>query len=296
VTTAEPDRRDGSVLRARRLRLATRASPPLRDERTTGTARGPNQGSVALVGCGPGDPELLTLRAARVIASADVLVYDRLVSDAIVALGPTHAQRIYVGKARSNHAMPQEAISELLVRLAKQGRRVVRLKGGDPFIFGRGGEEIEVLARNGVAFEVVPGVTAATGVAAYAGIPLTHRDHAHAVTFVTGHLCNDGDRPDWPALARPGQTLVFYMGLANLASICGELVAHGLSASTPAAIVQQGTLPTQRVVTGTLADLARHASDARRDAPTLVIVGDVVDLRRTCAWFDAVPPLREAAC
>ena len=276
------------------MRLATTATPPCRDKATPANAGGSPSGSVALVGCGPGDPELLTLRAARVIASADVLVFDRLVSDDIVALGPVHAQRVYVGKARANHAMPQEAISELLVRLAKQGKRVVRLKGGDPFIFGRGGEEIEVLARNGVAFEVVPGVTAAAGVAAYAGIPLTHRDHAHAVTFVTGHLCRDNDRLDWPSLSRPGQTLVFYMGLANVEAICSELVAHGLAASTPAAIVANGTLPSQRVVTGTLADLPERSTGAQLDAPTLVIVGEVVGLQRTCAWFESAPLLCEA--
>jgi uroporphyrin-III C-methyltransferase len=294
TTTVERDCRNAPKLKPRRPRLASRVVLPLRADDEGDDARA-RAGSVALVGCGPGDPELLTLRAARVIGGADVLVFDRLVSDAIVALGPARAQRIYVGKARANHAMPQEAINLLLVRLAQQGKRVVRLKGGDPFIFGRGGEEVEVLVRHGVAFEVVPGVTAASGVAAYAGIPLTHRDHAHAVTFVTGHLCNDDDRNDWPALARCGQTLVFYMGLANLATICAELVAHGLAASTPAAIVQHGTMPTQRVVTGTVADLPALAAGANRDAPTLLIVGEVVGLRRTCAWFEATPPLREAA-
>jgi len=252
-------------------------------------------GSVALVGCGPGDPELLTLRAARVIASADVLVYDRLVSPEIVALGRPGSQRIYVGKARADHAMPQQEISALLVRLAKRGQRVARLKGGDPFVFGRGGEEVELLAANGIAFEVVPGVTAAAGIAAYAGIPLTHRDHAHAITLVTGHLKDGTVDLDWPALARPGQTLVIYMGLVSLPAICRELVAHGLPATTPAAIVQHGTLPTQRVVAGTLADLPERALGAALAPPTLIIVGDVVKLRPVCSWFEPASAGAEAA-
>jgi uroporphyrin-III C-methyltransferase/precorrin-2 dehydrogenase/sirohydrochlorin ferrochelatase len=242
-------------------------------------------GSVALVGCGPGAPDLLTLRAARVIATADALVYDRLVSPEIVALGSPRAQRIYVGKARSHHSLPQDEISALLVRLAREGKRVARLKGGDPFLFGRGGEEIEVLVLHGIDFEVVPGITAASGVAAYAGIPLTHRDCAHAVTLVTGHLADGRNDLDWTALARPGQTVVFYMGLQGLAAICTRLVAHGMPASTPAAIVQHATLPTQRVVTGTLADLAARGRAACLEPPTLIVVGDVVRLRSACAWF-----------
>jgi uroporphyrin-III C-methyltransferase/precorrin-2 dehydrogenase/sirohydrochlorin ferrochelatase len=275
-----------SRFRATRTRPAARASSPKHAQRTPREPRAPCQGSVALVGCGPGDPELLTLRAARVIATADVLVYDRLVSSEIVSLGRSEAQRIYVGKARSAHSMPQEEISALLVRLAQQGRRVARLKGGDPFIFGRGGEEIELLARNGIRFEVVPGVTAAAGIAAYAGIPLTHRDHSHSVTLVTGHLQNGTADLDWPALARPGQTLVVYMGLAGLPCICRELVAHGLPPDTPAAIVQHGTLRTQRVVTGTLADLAERAGTAQLAPPTLIVVGEVVRLQPMYAWFD----------
>jgi uroporphyrin-III C-methyltransferase/precorrin-2 dehydrogenase/sirohydrochlorin ferrochelatase len=259
----------------------------MRDDPTMQRRRVPSasSGSVALVGCGPGAPDLLTLRAARVIATADALVYDRLVSPEIVALGSPRAQRIYVGKARSHHSLPQDEISALLVRLAREGKRVARLKGGDPFLFGRGGEEIEVLVRHGIDFEVVPGITAASGVAAYAGIPLTHRDCAHAVTLVTGHLADGRNDLDWTALARPGQTVVFYMGLQGLAAICTRLVAHGMPASTPAAIVQHATLPTQRVVTGTLADLAARGRAACLEPPTLIVVGDVVRLRSACAWF-----------
>ncbi|MCC6195318.1 MAG: uroporphyrinogen-III C-methyltransferase [Burkholderiales bacterium] len=242
-------------------------------------------GSVVLVGCGPGALDLLTLRAARVIAQADVLVYDRLVDPAIVALGPVRAQRICVGKARSHHLLPQQDINALLVRLAREGKRVARLKGGDPFIFGRGGEEVEALAREGIPFEVVPGITAACGVAAHAGIPLTHRDCAHAVTLVTGHLADGDGELDWTALARPRQTVVFYMGLMGLPAICARLVAHGAPASTPAAIVQHATLPTQRVVTGTLADLAARADAACLVPPTLIVVGEVVRLQSVCNWF-----------
>jgi uroporphyrin-III C-methyltransferase/precorrin-2 dehydrogenase/sirohydrochlorin ferrochelatase len=244
-------------------------------------------GTVYLVGAGPGNPELLTLRAARLLGEADVVVYDRLVGPEIVELARRGAQRIFVGKARSHHTLPQHEINALLVRLALEGRRVVRLKGGDPFVFGRGGEEIETLAAHGIPFEVVPGITAATGIAAYAGIPLTHRDHAHAVTFVTGHLKDGTMNLDWPALARPGQTVVIYMGLLGLPILAHELIAHGLPASTPAAVIQQGTTANQRVVTGTLANLPGRAFDARLEPPTLIVVGDVVRLQPTFAWFDA---------
>jgi uroporphyrin-III C-methyltransferase/precorrin-2 dehydrogenase/sirohydrochlorin ferrochelatase len=243
-------------------------------------------GTVYLVGAGPGNPDLLTVRAARLVAAADVLVYDRLVGAEILALARPAAQRIYVGKARSNHALPQPEINALLVRLAQEGRDVVRLKGGDPFVFGRGGEELEALVAHGVPFEVVPGVTAASGVAAYAGIPLTHRDHAHAVTLVTGHLKDGTMDLDWEALARPGQTVVVYMGLLGLPVLARELIAHGLPPSTPAAVVQQATTSRQRVVTGTLADLPGRAFDARLAPPTLIVVGDVVALQRDFAWFD----------
>jgi uroporphyrin-III C-methyltransferase/precorrin-2 dehydrogenase/sirohydrochlorin ferrochelatase len=263
------------------------ARPPLYAIRDTRVAAAPaGLGTVYLVGAGPGSPDLLTLRAAALIGAADAVVYDRLVGAGIVAMARRDAQRIYVGKARSNHALPQDEISALLVRLAQEGKRVVRLKGGDPFIFGRGGEEIEVLAAHGIPFEVVPGVTAASGVAAYAGIPLTHRDHAHAVTFVTGHLQDGTMNLDWPALARPGQTVVVYMGLLGLPILCHELVAHGLAPTTPAAVVQQATTANQRVITGTLADLPGRAFDARLEPPTLIVVGDVVRLQRSFAWFD----------
>jgi uroporphyrin-III C-methyltransferase / precorrin-2 dehydrogenase / sirohydrochlorin ferrochelatase len=263
------------------------ARPPLyaiHDRDAAATPAG--VGIVYLVGAGPGSPDLLTLRAAALIGEADAVVYDRLVGAGILAMARRGAQRIYVGKARSNHALPQREISALLVRLAGEGRRVVRLKGGDPFIFGRGGEEIETLAAHGIAFEVVPGVTAASGVAAYAGIPLTHRDHAHAVTFVTGHLRDGTMNLDWPAIARPGQTVVVYMGLLGLPILCHQLIAHGLAPATPAAVVQQATTTNQRVIAGTLADLPRRAFDARMEPPTLIVVGDVVRLQSTFAWFD----------
>jgi uroporphyrin-III C-methyltransferase/precorrin-2 dehydrogenase/sirohydrochlorin ferrochelatase len=264
-----------------RRRISVRRGP-------RGRQPGAGRGSVVLVGCGPGAPDLLTLRACRVIAGAEALVYDRLVSPAIVALGPQHAQRIYVGKARSRHTVPQEEINALLVRLARQGKRVVRLKGGDPFIFGRGGEEVEVLARHAIPFEIVPGVTAASGAAACAGIPLTHRDHAHSLTFVTGHLVDDNMELDWAGLARPGQTVVFYMGLTGLHAICAKLVAHGLAVTTPAAIVQHATLPTQRVLTATLADLAARAKAAALEPPTLIVIGEVVGLQPEFAWLPKV--------
>jgi uroporphyrin-III C-methyltransferase/precorrin-2 dehydrogenase/sirohydrochlorin ferrochelatase len=246
--------------------------------------------TVYLVGAGPGDPDLLTLRAAKLIRAAEVIVYDRLVGVGILDLADPRAQRIYVGKASANHALPQHEISALLVRLARAGRRVVRLKGGDPFVFGRGGEEAEALAASGIAFEIVPGITAATGVAAYAGIPLTHRDYAHALIFATGHLRNGALDLDWPALARPRQTVAIYMGLAGLPILARELVAHGLSPATPAAIVQQATTARERVVVGTLADLPNRASEAQLVPPTLVIVGEVVALRDKLAPFCAKRP------
>ena len=252
-------------------------------------------GSVVLVGCGPGAPDLLTLRAARTIATADALVYDRLVHPDVVALGPARARRIDVGKSRARHTMPQDAINALLVRLAREGKRVARLKGGDPYIFGRGGEEAETLARHGIPFEVVPGVSAAAGAAAYAGIPLTHRDLAHSVTFATGHLVDGAAEPDWAALARRGQTLVVYMGLARLRATCAKLVANGLPPTTPAALVQHATLPTQRVISATLEDLAERADAASFTSPTLVIVGEVVKLRSACAWFAPGPDVATLA-
>jgi len=244
-----------------------------------------DRGEVYLVGAGPGDPELLTLRAHRVMQSADVALYDHLVSKDVLDLLPATTRRIYVGKERERHTLPQEAINQMLVRLAKEGLRVLRLKGGDPFIFGRGGEEIDSLAAQGVRFEVVPGVTAALGVAAYAGIPLTHRDCAQACLFVTGHLKDGSMNLDWPALVRPRQTVVVYMGLLGLPVLCAGLVAHGLPADTPAAVVQQGTTREQRVVTGTLRTLASKVADAMLMPPTLIIIGEVVRLRERLDWF-----------
>ena len=244
-----------------------------------------DRGEVYLVGAGPGDPELLTLRAHRVMQSADVALYDHLVSKDVLDLLPATTRRIYVGKERERHTLPQEAINQMLVRLAKEGLRVLRLKGGDPFIFGRGGEEIDSLAAQGVRFEVVPGVTAALGVAAYAGIPLTHRDCAQACLFVTGHLKDGSMNLDWPALVRPRQTVVVYMGLLGLPVLCAGLVAHGLPADTPAAVVQQGTTREQQVVTGTLRTLASQVADAMLMPPTLIIIGEVVRLRERLDWF-----------
>ena len=242
-------------------------------------------GWVYLVGAGPGDPELLTIKAARLIAEADVLVYDNLVSQPVLDLARPDAERIYAGKERGNHSLPQEQINALLVRLAKTGKRVVRLKGGDPYIFGRGGEEVETLHADGINFEVVPGITAAAGVASYAGIPLTHRNHAQACVFVTGHLRDGSMNLDWPGLARRRQTIVIYMGLSGLSHLCAKLVEHGLPVDWPAAIVQHGTQPSQRTVTGTLGTLPAMASAANLRAPTLIIVGEVVTLRDKLRWF-----------
>ncbi|WP_299310306.1 uroporphyrinogen-III C-methyltransferase [uncultured Halomonas sp.] len=243
-------------------------------------------GSVSLVGAGPGDPELLTLKALRRLQQADVILHDRLVSAEILALANPEAERHYVGKARSDHSLPQEEINQALVNWARAGKRVVRLKGGDPFIFGRGGEELETLAAADIPVEVVPGITAASGCAAYAGIPLTHRDHAQSVRFVTGHLKNGSAELDWPCLARPGQTLVFYMGLHGLPEICRQLVAHGLAAETPVALIEQGTTARQRVHRGTLADLPDRLAQVSPRPPTLIIVGGVVGLHDRLAWFD----------
>lgn len=246
-------------------------------------------GEVCLVGAGPGDPDLLTFKALRLLQAADVVLYDRLVSDAIVDLARRDADKIYVGKARSNHSVPQQEINQMLVELARHGKRVVRLKGGDPFIFGRGGEEIEGLAELNIPFQVVPGVTAASGCAAYAGIPLTHRDYAQSVRFVTGHLKDNTSNLPWPELVNNDQTVVFYMGLNNLASICQSLIDHGRAPSTPIALVQKGTTVEQKVWTGTLATMPAIIAAEEVKAPTLIIVGEVVELHKQLAWFSPQP-------
>lgn len=235
-------------------------------------------GLVSLVGAGPGDPELLTLKAARRIAEADVVVYDHLVSEAVRAMIPAGCARHYVGKESSNHTLPQDDISRLLVKLASSGRRVVRLKGGDPFVFGRGGEELQILAGAGVAVEIIPGITAALGASAATGIPLTHRDFAQSCVFVTGHRKDGSLELDWAMLARPQQTVVFYMGIAALATIAERLIAHGLPAATPAALVREATLPGQQTVTGALDTLAELAARHRIAPPALIVVGEVVSL------------------
>jgi uroporphyrin-III C-methyltransferase len=228
---------------------------------------------------------LLTLRAARLIAEADAIVYDHLIADGVLDLVRADAEKIYVGKESSNHTVPQEELNLLLVRLAHEGKKVVRLKGGDPFIFGRGGEEIETLVEFGVAFEVVPGVTAAAGCAAYAGIPLTHRDHAQTVTFATGHLKDGSINLDWPALARPKQTVVFYMGVGGIDEICHQMIANGLPGSHPAAVVQNGTTVRQRVLTADLATLPGKVKTSGITSPALIIVGTVVNLQQKLKWF-----------
>lgn len=243
------------------------------------------RGCVYLVGAGPGDPELLTLRAVRLLGQTDVIVYDHLVSPDVLDFVAPDAQRIYAGKRRNEHSMRQEQINLLLVKLAREGKRVVRLKGGDPFIFGRGGEEMEVLAEHGVDFEVVPGITAACGVSSYSGIPLTHRDHAQTCLFVTGHLKDGSINLDWEALVRPRQTVVIYMGLNALPEICRHLIEHGAPPERPIAVVQHGTTANQQVLTGTLADLPQRVIESDFTSPSLIIMGDVVKLHNTLAWF-----------
>ncbi len=242
------------------------------------------KGEVYLVGAGPGDPELLTLKALRLMQQADVVIYDRLVSAPIMDLCRRDAEKIYVGKARSNHAVPQEGINALLVKYASEGKRVCRLKGGDPFIFGRGGEEIEELFAAGVAFQVVPGITAASGCSAYAGIPLTHRDYAQSVRFLTGHLKEGSPELPWNELIYENQTLVLYMGLVGLEKICAQLIEHGQRPDMPVALVSKGTTPEQKVVVGTLQDIASKVNEHHIQAPTLTIIGEVVRLREKLKW------------
>lgn len=259
----------------------TRFFSPLDD----GASRLP--ATVTLVGAGPGDPELLTLKAARALAEARLVLYDKLVSKAVLQLVHPQADLIYVGKQSGHHVLTQEGIIELMVRIAKSGRSLVRLKGGDPYIFGRGGEEAQALAAAGIAFEVIPGISAAQGMAATAGIPLTHRDHAAQVVFVTGHLRDEkggrGLELDWASLARPNQTVVIYMGVATLPIVCEQLVRHGLPADSPAAVIENVTLPTQRTVAGTLATLPTLARVHAVRAPALIVIGGVVSLHTQLA-------------
>ncbi|MFI8125863.1 siroheme synthase CysG [Acinetobacter sp. ABJ-A23_2] len=242
------------------------------------------KGEVYLVGAGPGDPELLTLKALRLMQQADVVIYDRLVSQPILELCRRDATKIYVGKARSNHSVPQDGINALLVEYAQQGKRVCRLKGGDPFIFGRGGEEIQELFQAGVPFQVVPGITAASGCSAYAGIPLTHRDYAQSVRFLTGHLKEGSPELPWNELVYENQTLVLYMGLVGLERICEQLIAHGQRPDMPVALISKGTTPEQKVVVGSLADIASKVTEHQIHAPTLTIIGEVVRLREQLQW------------
>lgn len=243
-------------------------------------------GEVYLVGAGPGDPDLLTFKAVRLMQQADVMVYDRLVSKPILDMANKNAERLYVGKEKDNHAVPQDKINDLLVELALQGKRVLRLKGGDPFIFGRGGEEIEKLAENNVPFQVVPAITAASGCSAYAGIPLTHRDYAQSVTFATGHLKDGSINLNWDQLTQKNHTIVFYMGLTGMSVISEQLQAHGMSGDMPAALIEQGTTRNQRVHIGTVATLPQLVIDSGVRAPTLTIIGEVVKLHNKLHWYE----------
>ncbi|EOX4798558.1 MULTISPECIES: uroporphyrinogen-III C-methyltransferase [Vibrio] len=240
-------------------------------------------GEVALVGAGPGDPELLTVKALNCLQQADVVLYDYLVSEEIMALIPSDTILVCVGKRAGHHSVPQEKTNQLLVDFAKQGYKVVRIKGGDPFVFGRGGEELEVLADAGIRFQVVPGITAAAGATAYAGIPLTHREYAQSAIFVTGHLKKESDEMDWSTLARGNQTLVIYMGLMKSHYIQNQLIKHGRSASTPIAIIERGTQIQQKVFTGELSQLSDLSKEAQ--SPSLIVVGEVVRLSQKLDWF-----------
>jgi uroporphyrin-III C-methyltransferase/precorrin-2 dehydrogenase/sirohydrochlorin ferrochelatase len=252
----------------------------------TSAQSAPPTGEVTLVGAGPGDPELLTLKGLRALQDADVILHDRLVAAGVLDLARRDALRICVGKACGSESTSQETIHRLLIEHASAGKRVVRLKGGDPFVFGRGGEELQALSAAGIRYSVIPGITAAAGVAAYTGIPLTHRDHAHTVSFATGHADKNGFEPDWRALAASGQTAVFYMGLARVPAIIERLLAHGAPPSRPAAVVAQGTSASQRIVTASLSELAAACADGDLASPALLVVGDVVALQATLAWFN----------
>ncbi len=263
------------------------ARRPASGARSPAVLRGPRskQGKVFIVGAGPGDPELLTLRALRLMRQAEAVVYDRLVGKDILALIPASAQRIYAGKKSGNHSLPQDEINRLVLGLARRGMKVVRLKGGDPFIFGRGGEELQFIAEHGIPFEVVPGVTAASGAACYAGIPLTHRDYAQACVLVTGHPREGGRELAWSMLARPAQTVVIYMGLGQIREICAGLIEHGRGHDTPVAVVERATTDAQRVILGTLRTIAGKCTRSKVRSPSLIIVGEVVSLHSKLSWF-----------
>ncbi len=276
----------GAALRRRRRRRRAKHQSIAQQLLARTQAAPRPAGDVTLVGAGPGDPELLTLKALRALQDADIVLHDRLVPAAILDLARRDASLISVGKAAGGIGSTQEEINALLIEHASSGKRVVRLKGGDPFIFGRGGEELEALAKARISFSVVPGITAAAGCAAYAGIPLTHRDHAHSVTFVAAHTGSDLKEPDWRALAMTGATAVFYMGLARLPHIAASLIAHGAAADLPAGIVAQGTLPEQRVITATLGTIAEAAARSNLESPALLVVGEVVSLHASLSWFN----------
>lgn len=270
------------------------ARDAMRDAVDEAQASEGDRGEVYLVGAGPGDPDLLTFRALRLLQQADVIVYDRLVSEEILDMARRDADLVYVGKERDKHTLPQDDINQLLARVAKSGKRVLRLKGGDPFIFGRGGEEIETLMQEGVNFQIVPGITAAAGAASYAGIPLTHRNYAQSVTFVTGHLKDGSMNLNWEALAHENQTLVVYMGLLGVKTLCSKLIEHGLSEKMPIALVQKATTRQQKVLIGTLKSMPDLVDKTMIKPPTLIIVGEVVNLHEKLSWFGSAETVGES--